>query len=63
MKELTVVFPIHITPDGVVKILMGKKAPGTKLVGFRNGYGGKCEEKIEWKEKVRFTFHTTLSFR
>lgn len=44
MKELTVVFPIHITPDGVVKILMGRKAPGTKLAGFRNGYGGKCEE-------------------
>lgn len=44
MKELTVVFPIHTTPDGVVKILMGKKAPGTKLAGFRNGYGGKCEE-------------------
>jgi hypothetical protein len=31
-------------PPQVVKILMGKKAPGTKLVGFRNGYGGKCEE-------------------
>jgi 8-oxo-dGTP pyrophosphatase MutT (NUDIX family) len=44
MKELTVVFPIHINPGGVVKILMGKKAPGTKLAGFRNGYGGKCEE-------------------
>lgn len=44
MKELTVVFPIHTTPDGVIKILMGKKAPGTKLAGFRNGYGGKCEE-------------------
>lgn len=27
----------------MVKILMGKKAPGTKLAGFRNGYGGKCE--------------------
>lgn len=43
MKELTTVFPIHVTDDGMVKILMGKKAPGTKLAGIRNGYGGKCE--------------------
>jgi ADP-ribose pyrophosphatase YjhB (NUDIX family) len=44
MKELTVVFPIHITESGVVKILMGRKAPGTKMAGVRNGYGGKCKE-------------------
>lgn len=47
MEELTVVFPIYITPDGMVKILIGKKAPGTKLAGFRNGYGGKCEKGEE----------------
>jgi 8-oxo-dGTP pyrophosphatase MutT (NUDIX family) len=39
MKNLTVVFPIFED-----KVLMGKQAPGKKMPGIRNGYGGKCEQ-------------------
>lgn len=42
-KNLTVVFPIF-NKDGDFFILMGRQAEGKKLAGFRNGYGGKCEE-------------------
>ena len=41
-KELSVVFPIYEF-ENKTYILMGKQAPGKKLAGFRNGYGGKCE--------------------
>ncbi len=41
-KELSVVFPIY-HQDGKYFLLMGKCAPGKKLSGIRNGFGGKCE--------------------
>jgi 8-oxo-dGTP pyrophosphatase MutT (NUDIX family) len=43
MKQLTVVFPVFVE-DGKNLILMGKQAPGKKMPGIRNGFGGKCEE-------------------
>jgi 8-oxo-dGTP pyrophosphatase MutT (NUDIX family) len=42
-KNLTVVFPVF-EKDGESFVLMGRQAPGKKLAGFRNGYGGKCFE-------------------
>lgn len=42
-KELSVVFPVYKEGDKYF-LLMGKQAEGKKLAGFRNGYGGKCEE-------------------
>jgi 8-oxo-dGTP pyrophosphatase MutT (NUDIX family) len=60
MKKLSVVFVIYKNVDGENFILLGKQAPGKKLEGFRNGYGGKCEEgettlecsKREMKEEL-----------
>lgn len=46
MKELTVVFPVYKDKKGFW-VLMGKQAPGKRLVGIRNGYGGKCEDGEE----------------
>lgn len=43
---MTVVFPIfkeRINNEITNWILMGKQAPGKRLEGIRNGYGGKCE--------------------
>lgn len=42
-KELTVVFPVFVESDKYW-ILMGKQAPGKRLAGILNGYGGKREE-------------------
>ncbi len=42
-KLLSVVFPICSEGDKKY-ILMGIQASGKKLAGFRNGYGGKCED-------------------
>jgi len=41
-KELTVVFPVYVESNNYW-ILMGKQAPGKRLAGILNGYGGKCE--------------------
>jgi len=43
MKLLTVVFPTYAEGDTNL-ILMGRQAPGKRMPGIRNGYGGKCEE-------------------
>jgi NADH pyrophosphatase NudC (nudix superfamily) len=43
-KELSVVFVVHKNEEGNFSIMMGKQAPGKKLTGVRNGYGGKCED-------------------
>src|SRR3989338_9309115 len=44
VKKMSLVFFLHF--DGEKKfILMGKSAPGKRLQGIRNGFGGKCEEK------------------
>jgi 8-oxo-dGTP pyrophosphatase MutT (NUDIX family) len=43
MKLLTVVFPTF-TEGNTNLILMGRQAPGKRMPGIRNGYGGKCEE-------------------
>ena len=42
LKKLSVVFFIHFIENKCF-ILMGKQAPGKRLAGIRNGYGGKCE--------------------
>jgi 8-oxo-dGTP pyrophosphatase MutT (NUDIX family) len=46
-KEMTVVFPIWKNEDDVFFVLMGQQAPGKRLAGIRNGYGGKREEGEE----------------
>jgi 8-oxo-dGTP pyrophosphatase MutT (NUDIX family) len=43
MKLLTVVFPVFVEGNTNL-ILMGRQAPGKRMPGIRNGYGGKCEE-------------------
>jgi 8-oxo-dGTP pyrophosphatase MutT (NUDIX family) len=43
MKLLSVVFPVFVEGDTNL-ILMGRQAPGKRMPGIRNGYGGKCEE-------------------
>ena len=46
-KELTVVWPVcveKINDKTKFWIMMGKQAPGKRLAGIRNGYGGKCED-------------------
>jgi len=43
MKMLSVVFPFY-TKGGRFLILMGRQAPGKRMPGVRNGFGGKCEE-------------------
>jgi 8-oxo-dGTP pyrophosphatase MutT (NUDIX family) len=54
-KELSLVFPIYEDKQtNKFWILLGKQAPGKKLAGFRNGFGGKCEQKPDG------TMETTL---
>lgn len=45
IKNLSVVFPIFIDKEtkNNFYIMMGLYAPGKRLFGLRNGYGGKCE--------------------
>jgi 8-oxo-dGTP pyrophosphatase MutT (NUDIX family) len=43
MKLLSVVFPFFVD-GGTNLILMGRQAPGKRMPGVRNGFGGKCEE-------------------
>ncbi len=43
MKLLSVVFPVFAEDDTNL-ILMGRQAPGKRMPGIRNGFGGKCEE-------------------
>ncbi len=43
MKLLSVVFPTFV--DGRLNLIfMGRQAPGKRMPGIRNGFGGKCEE-------------------
>jgi 8-oxo-dGTP pyrophosphatase MutT (NUDIX family) len=42
MKLLSVVFPVFREGDTHL-ILMGCQAPGKRMPGIRNGFGGKCE--------------------
>lgn len=44
---MTVVFPIWKSKDRVFYVLMGQQAPGKRLAGIRNGYGGKREKGEE----------------
>jgi 8-oxo-dGTP pyrophosphatase MutT (NUDIX family) len=48
MKLLSVVFPTFAEGNTNL-ILMGRQAPGKRMPGIRNGFGGKCEagEHIE----------------
>lgn len=41
MKNLSVVFPVFKS-DEKTYVLLGKQAPGKKMPGIRNGFGGKC---------------------
>lgn len=47
MKNLSVVFlvykDLHSGGNAENFILLGKQAPGKKMPGIRNGFGGKCE--------------------
>jgi 8-oxo-dGTP pyrophosphatase MutT (NUDIX family) len=42
MKMLLVVFPVYREGSANL-ILMGRQAPGKRMPGIRNGFGGKCE--------------------
>ena len=48
MKLLSVVFPVYAEGNTNL-ILMGRQAPGKRMPGVRNGFGGKCEqgERVE----------------
>lgn len=65
MKNLSLVFIIHRDENtSEYSVLMGRQAKGKKLAGFRNGYGGKCEEgettlgcaKRELEEELKMIF-------
>lgn len=43
LKKLSVVFFINFE-EGRKSVLMGRQAPGKRLAGIRNGFGGKCDE-------------------